>query len=165
MNLIDQLRVLGKQINNNFNYVNCGGCAVIASIVGTYLREIGIEPRIVVGDDHEDDGTSVDEIRNQIKKNTIKEWNKNGLHFGHVAIEFDYNGERWQFDTDDTAHPDGYVDTYMRYEGYLSLEEVTEIALDTSGDGWNWMFNRDQIPHIHKMVFDFFNTNLLPKTQ
>ena len=141
---------LCNDLNDNFPTANHGGCAVVAAILGQHLSAYGVV-RIVVGDD-QCTPITIENARKLIHSNTLKEWNKNGLWFGHVVVvEFDYNGDTWHIDTTGVYPASEYLMSgdFPVLEGVMTLHEITELS---NSAGWNTAFQRRHIPNIRAMI-------------
>ena len=150
----EQIHEVLQGIENTYDYVNCGGCGVIASSVGQILSTI-TEVRIVVGAydyNVKKQALSFLEIKQQLMDNlitnpSINDWEYLGVSFNHVWVEFLWEGEWYSMDTENikqgTKHFHGRWDAYTEY---LSIKDITQLSNNT--DGWNCMFDRDQIPSI-----------------
>lgn len=142
-----------KSIQHDHPMINHGGCCVFASLLGNKLDKWFDDVAIRVSND--DANTTVDDVRSNIERNTTREWNRSGLFFGHVIVEFAHRKKWYVVDTTG-VHPYSGHDPCFHwplYEGSLTLKEAAELAAD---DNWNWVFPRDQIPAIQKKVNAFF---------
>lgn len=162
MNLINILNKLGKKIENKYEDINSGGCCFFAARVGQELVKLGIPTKIVVASDIIDyesgeEIVSIDDIRPHIVDNSLFEWNNNDIMFGHVGIEFQHEGKSYLYDTGGVKRWNGFLtccgEPYYLYPGYLTVEEASELA---DSEGWNDMFNRDDIPAIVKEIKKYF---------
>lgn len=156
MNLLDTLNNISKQLKRDINTsINSGGCCVVAAILASHLKNI-IPYKIVVLDDG---CAHIDRVRAELRNNyDIREWNNNGVTFGHVLVEFEYgNATYW---VDSNGVHDSLVDMWYGeiLSGSLTLKEATALA--ESSKGWCTLFNRDYIPqidHIIEMHFNYYN--------
>lgn len=155
MDFFSRLNELGSDVYARYPRINCGGCCVFASLVGARLERLGIATRIAVGDDEIELGTNIDEIRPKID-NKLRNWNREGVHFGHVVVEFDYDGATYHYDTAGVIPAQDHTKTinYQIFDGRLTVKEASELAAE---ERWNWMFNRACIPDLTRMVNDFFD--------
>ncbi len=150
MNLIWMLNQIGSTVYEKYPTVNSGGCCVYAAAIAVHLQRLGCPVRILVGDDS--DEVCIDEIRPSVGCNTVEEWNNNGLYFGHVIVEFEYEGITYHYDCAGVTSPDSVTVTYgyAIVDGYLTVDEAVDLA--ACNDGWNSRFDRAFIPDIHKMI-------------
>lgn len=158
MNLIKRLNKLGADINERFPYINWGGCCVFASRVGRHLERIADSVVVRIGNDYGEWNANqrVDEIRPHIARNVPREWNKFGVHFAHVIIEFVYAGRKFHYDSLGVTKPDTHtkMGRYPLIAGGLTVGEATELCARQSG--WNPCFDRDNIPAIEEMIENAF---------
>lgn len=162
MDLRSVLNKLGANINRRYPDINSGGCCVFASLVGHELERRNIDTKIIVASTcPEDKGhkASIDDARLFVgRDNCMSRWNDEGIQFSHVGIEFRLGDDVYHYDSNG-AHPeDALLGIYRIYPGRLTVKEATELAND--GDGWNSMFDRDDIPGLRMRIQKFFNTNL-----
>lgn len=150
MNLIDEVDDLCRKINKRVNRINSGGCAVFAALMGQCLEQYG-RVGIAVGTD-ERKTASIDKARKNIEENVVDEWNDNDVWFAHIVIEFEYQGNKYHVDS--TGVHDVSMLThcgeYTILKGRLTVHEVTELASQTHG--WNYAFERSQIPTIKQLI-------------
>lgn len=140
---------LCRNIHKKTDYLNSGGCAVFAALLGQCLSQYG-QVEIAIGTDS--NITSLDDVRDKgIDPLSLDAWNDNGLSIGHAIIEFTYGDVKYHIDSTGVRDPLPY--TYSGgwgiLGGRLSVIETTALAAQR---GWNWMFNRDQIPTIKQMI-------------
>ena len=154
MHVLTQLGKISKQVANISN-VNHGGCCVFAAAVAKQLQELKLvdDVRLRVGNPNSDDPYSVrfDEVRTNATDTTPHEWNGQGVEFGHVIVEFTYDGIVYHYDTSgihgaDTEDPSF---NFTLYADALTIEEATLLA---SVGQWNTSFDRKHIPKIHQIV-------------
>jgi hypothetical protein len=153
MDLVSQLNSLGMDVNAKYRYLNSGGCAVFAAIVGNELRDMGVKVKVLVCGSG--DGESLDAVRGNIKNpNRKREWNKNDVFFNHVGLEFFWKRRKYHYDSNGANPPVKVLDGYPLYKGRLTVDECIGIAREPSG--WNKKFNRRHIPAIRRMVRKHF---------
>ena len=156
MKLIKFLDDVGVLVNSKIHELNRGGCCVFASIVAQRLSEF-CEVRIAVGTDWLDnDDTTIDEVREQVSSNSPNEWNNYGVDFGHVIIEFDYDGSTYHYDSNGVTSVQRDTSTFGMpiLDGYLTINEAVELA---SHAEWNPKFDRSQIPKLEKIIIKEFD--------
>lgn len=153
--LIEQLNQLGDVINNNFHYVNMGGCAVITYAIHKKLIELGVcGVKIVwlqgcystaIGDS---DFTKTIRTLEFCKKLDLKEANALGLYCYHALVVFDYQDKQYSFDTTGCDEsPDMSV--------YNQVTPTINKKCAGNSAGWNDCFDRGQIPGILRLINSF----------
>lgn len=155
--VIIALNEIGNKIATRFELINRGGCCVYAALIASHLSSL-VPLRIkVVG---ETDNEPIDKIRKLVTMNTPREWNKKGLEFHHVIIEFDFEQNTYHYDTLGVklASKSGW----RLIPGSLTCDEATELA--SHRQGWNTAFDRDDISGITEIINDFFAKNKLPSS-
>ena len=154
MNLIEKLDALGQNVLDQFDYINHGGCCVYARAVAEALLQYRIKAKgIVAAYDAKTwdlKHRALGNARRKVEKNTTYEWNRHGVCFAHVGLEFTYRGKVWHYDTHGCHPKTTKLDGMLIYRGRLSLEEMK--ALTTGDQGWNSCFNKKRIPALRKMV-------------
>lgn len=144
------LNELGRTTEMRFACINLGGCCVYASIVGSELEQRGIQVRGIVGQG----GNSIPQVdinyaRTRLEGNRVRHWQKTGVLFHHVALEFCVDGSWKTYDTRGVK-PAGDMGDWNPYPGRLTLKEVKQLADDA--DDWNSSFDRRSIPVLTGMV-------------
>jgi hypothetical protein len=154
MSLIDQLRTLGEGVSSKLRYVNYGGCCVYAATVARALQELGIPVWGIAADNWVSDKINLNVVRATNKPKNHLEWNKAGVQFGHVLIQFVHRGEIWTHDSDNTRPGAVSRDPTCGLrvvEGYMTVPELEALA--SSEQGWNPTFDREVgIPVIKSEV-------------
>lgn len=149
MNIIEKLNKLGSQLEADFDAINCGGCGVIASHIAKRLQHI-VPTNIVVFND--DEYIKINKILPNLKNpRSSKEWNRNGMRWDHIVVEFEFENKLYMFDTEKGVFPSN--DKYngnMNKSGYLDIDVICAIAAKKYT--WNWRFDRTQIPAIKKRI-------------
>jgi hypothetical protein len=152
-----KLNVLADEVSNQIERVNNGGCAVYAAHVGYHLKYIrGLKDVVLrVGDYCSDDGNrSIESFRKKVKSNAApRDWNRAGVYFGHVILEFRYRGKLYHYDSAGgvvRASDVTVLNEYPLYDGHMTVEEGLAIA--SVSEGWNKMFDRKQIPKLIKLI-------------
>ena len=164
--LLTYLRRLAKQLNDNIVLPNRGGCCVISAEIAEHLERI-VPVRIRVSNDwvDEDDDCNLNEMVDYLGC-TVGDhdaWNDNDIAFGHVIVEFDYNGRTYHMDTSGVklAKKRDPSFGWLMYDGHLPLHAAKALAAQQGN--WNKKFNRAQIPRVKKIVEESFAQ--LPLTQ
>lgn len=149
MDLLEHIDDLCRKVHKSTERINAGGCAIFASFMAQCLEKYG-PVSIAVGTD--ESPVSIDKARKHINSNEVHEWNKRGIYFAHVVVEFEYQGVKYHIDS--TGVHDEAVKTHLGHfqilKGRLTVQEVTELA--SCDKGWNWCFDRKQIPMIKRMI-------------
>lgn len=158
---LEKLHKFALQINFDFYNVSYGGCACVAVAFAKQLKKhFPVKILIANYDWLTKKNQDISKIRKKLNTNTHSEWNDNGVAFAHVLVEFEYEGKLYQLDTDEGVIPrtthtlDGQ---YPILKGHMSLEDAEELA--TNVDGWNYKFDRSQLPDIYKAIDQFFRYN------
>lgn len=141
--------------------LNRGGCAVYASLVGRWLKQV-VPVDVAVSDDCS--SISVAEARDigLVGTADLDEWNNCGLTFGHVVLDFEYNGQQYWYDSNGAVPQSltGGCDPTFHLpvlDGRLSVEEI--IILAQVETGWNTRFNRNEIPKIKGIIDRIMGTH------
>lgn len=160
---LTHVEAICNKVDNNIHYLNCGGCAVFASLMGQCLEKYGRVAIAVASDESE--VSSLDEVRINIDPNSLDEWTDNGVYFTHVIVEFTYGGAKYHIDSTGVHKKSGttYIGNWSILKGRLTVSETTSLASHTN---WNWRFNRTQIPKMKRMIDKgfqhMFNEGLKP---
>lgn len=157
--MIECMQKLDKllcEIDVNFEYVNSGGCACVAAMIAEKVRHIYPVMRITSSSNRSK--ANLDTIRENLRDNYCKdEWYNNGIYFGHVWVEICIDDNWYVLDaTGVHTVEDMYNIWSTPAEGSYTLDEVDALANDT-GNSWNTMFDRDQLPDIQKLVNEIFH--------
>jgi hypothetical protein len=154
MELIDTLDKMGSGVNRKWPYINSGGCCVFASIVGKILQEKGIPVKgIVAAYSAQYKFKPIWWMRRGVSNNSIPEWERRGLDFNHVGIEFRYGGKKWHYHSKGAQIAGKSFDRMPIFRGRLTLDELIELAANE--EGWNSAFDRRDIPAIEKYITTF----------
>jgi hypothetical protein len=159
MKLTTFLDKLGDKINNNIEDVNYGGCCIVAYHVCTSLRAMGVKARVVVYDPGR---PAMNTVRQELMKygesnRSTKDWQRRGMGFWHVLVEFQYRGDRYLYDSDGcVSRAESRYRKGLR--GTLALVEAQ--GLISSPHGWNSDFDRRQIPKLEKTIQKHFEKEL-----
>jgi hypothetical protein len=160
--LRDALNWLGDDVESKINCLNYGGCCVFAGMVATALENKGYPVQGRVAAYSASRGTAnIHNARRHVKKNSVGEWNIQGIHFGHVGLEV-YDGQDiYLYDSNGCRDPIELLDGMHSYEGRLTAKEMTELWLYNGPArgydiSWNPEFNRTQIPKLYKIIQSHF---------
>lgn len=125
---------------------NDGGCCVVASKVSKALTILGVSHKIRIRAIQKQ---SLTEVRKKINckgldKSQHINWYKNGAKFNHVMVQIG----------DQLFDSNGFVSVQSQREhlsgGVLTQKEAENFA--NSAEGWNVLFDRNQIPRITKLT-------------
>jgi hypothetical protein len=161
MDLIAAINELGKKVKKTYPHINHGGCCTFAAFAASRLRKHG-RVRILVGgeidlDDYDaEPPQSLDEVRELVSSNTVREWNRQGVYFAHVIVEFRHNKKTYHYDTTG-AHPPAERTNMGGYDimpGHLGVREAKQLALSS---GWNPSFDPCLIPRVRRMIDEAFD--------
>jgi len=163
VSLVDILNELGEEANQKISSLNWGGCCVFAGLVADALDEKGypVQGRVgalVAGLPR---SPTITEARKKVRSNTVLEWNKQGIHFGHVGIEF-YDGEKvYLYDSNGCVSPDNLLDGMHSFEGRLTVQELNDLweyngPTEKYSISWNSCFDRNNIPYLRELVRKHF---------
>ena len=164
---LEQLDDLATDLRTHFEYINSGGCAVVAVMMYEKLkpilgRKVQIEYRMA--------GLGVtDDVKKDSIKRSVRVWKENsetltnislygaaGFSCCHAYILFTYEGERYMFDTDYgviTRQQAKRVlqQDYARGVGVrVAFPIVKQMA--ESVEGWNSVFDRRQIEPMRQRI-------------
>ena len=148
---LSSVDALCNDINKRIRFLNSGGCAVFAAFMGQCLEKYG-KVTIAVGSD-DSVVSSLDEVRPMINANCLDDWNDNGVSFTHVIVEFTYNKVKYHIDSTGVHEAQKFTALgcwrILILKGRLSVQECTDLA---ASSGWNWHFDRANIPVIQKKI-------------
>lgn len=159
MDIVKKLNTLGKEVMSRYPYINHGGCCVYAAMVAEELHKHGIEAKGIVSaygaKELNGNGITLDNIRPGIKSNALEEWNKHGIRFNHVGVEFVIKKEgkraiKKHYDSTGVKSASTELDHMPIYKGRLALVDLKALARKRKG--WNESFNRHVIPELRKLV-------------
>lgn len=150
LDVVTTLNNLGFSVKQNYRRINCGGCGVYAALIVEQLQKLGIRSSGIVAA-YNTKNVSLAKARDNIKnKADQREWDKNGIAFYHVGVEFFLDGKRYHYDTSGVHPAAKELDNMSIYRGRMRLEDLKAIA--GTERGWNKTFDRKDIPAIRKMV-------------
>jgi hypothetical protein len=158
MNIITKMDLLGKEVLRRYPAINYGGCCVYAAMIVSALHKHKIKASGIVASYSANSlnaaGSSIDAVRSNITKNTQDEWNKNGVSFSHVGVEFEHKAlirtVKRHYDANGCHPVSSGLDGMTIYKGRLTLGELRVLA--GTRKGWNNMFDRKDIPELRKLV-------------
>lgn len=146
--VISVLNTLGNTVLSRYPNINYGGCCVYAAIVAAALEKKGI-PVVGIVSSHFSDN-NINEAREHVRHNTVPEWERNGIFFTHVGIEFKIGKKKMHYDTHGVRVAKSEFHTIPIYPGRLTKDELR--ALGSRKSGWNSTFDRTDIPQLRKLV-------------
>ena len=153
MELIKILNDLGEEISSKIHRLNNGGCCMYAYEVAKLMP---IDCLILVGNPYYD-YSSIPLARKTIYQNNaspknINSWWDVGIIFGHVFIEFEYEGKTYHYDSNGVRDAREYDPSFgfPVAEGWLTLEEAK--TLNRQRTGWNTSYNRRQTKKVKKII-------------
>lgn len=156
--IIKKLKKISAAANAQVVNINYGGCAVMASLVGSELEKRGIPVEGIVP------YGKPAQARNNLKvphKVNAWKWEENGINFNHVAVRFKIDGAVYTYDTDALSRGSMKFGENLRYKsqfkfgGGFKVKELKKIA--GTADYWNKDFNRRDIAKLRKIVKEVFN--------
>jgi hypothetical protein len=153
-NINASLRKLGERVNNlTGGTLNMGGCAVYAALVGAALQRIGLTVGGVVrgwGND-----VNVADARRKVSKvGEARQWNRNGIEFNHVGLEYVIGARAYHCDSDYVTPAGRHQSLQSAYPGRLTVDELEALA--GHRPNWNHWFDRKLIPQIEAAVAEEF---------
>jgi hypothetical protein len=134
------------KIHMQFYNINAGGCGKFAQLLRNSLLSIGIDTTIHLLDSPYSSIVPGEVIN---KTSTVEEINNLGTNVSHIVLGF--NGMYM----DSTG-----VNQDIHRLGCRSVRYACELEPDTldrlvnDGAGWNWMFERRQIPAIEVKIIE-----------
>lgn len=140
------LIALSEELSDAYEYINCGGCGLMAAIVGKELEKIGIPCEVIAK------GNPVDKTRYTIQdKKNMLEWESIGVDFGHLALRLKLGRKIYSWDSNGLwdGSKNAVYCTYPFGKG-LTVRECNAVA--SSKFGWNEMFDRKKVPALKKIV-------------
>ena len=163
-----RLRRLSRALNTQTRDINWGGCGVMACIVGEIFELWGIPVEVVT---HVSDYSDVSpaEARYGLYRGDAEiddrmywwAWDAEGLNRSHLAVRFKLGADTYTLDSAGLLKSDKYFG--RNTDGSISHcadypfgdgMTVAECALiSRTPDGWNYMFDRSQIPLIRELAY------------
>lgn len=153
--LFKRLSALQVAIDEHIEYMNYGGCAVVAGMVGEVLQGLDITCDIATPTY----GKSAVEVRPNVgPRATASTWYRNGLSTDHLAVRFRIDGVTYIWDSDCLSEGGitfgGDAGDDLTAAGQLgdglTVQECVRIGLNKTG--WNSTFDREQIPKLRTLV-------------
>lgn len=161
MDLLSTLSKLGDEANAMFPNLNYGGCCVYAAEIARILQKAGYAVRVVTGRPWEwgSDHPQIDDIRDIILKNNCDNrkkcnWSMHDIGFWHVAVQVRIRDEWYSCDSDTVTIGAAQFGKDRRMHtapgSGFTVEEA--IGFASESEGWNSMFDRQQIPAVHSLI-------------
>lgn len=159
----DCLRKICKQINNDIDYINWGGCGVFAIALADIVNKLRYNDfifRVYAPDDetYRPDLCILEDGLVTLPK-SIDPWNNMNVFFNHIRME--WNGHVWDCDGPVSTRTNAfrtYYSTNDMYPGHLSYAAIA--ALLGRASNWNSVFDRMQIPKMKQIMYDIVHMNL-----
>lgn len=162
MKLIPRLNELAKELREEVEYINWGGCCVVATLMHEKLKPLLGKNHLRIEfalSDYGDNDNLNDKLR-LWKLNTSNHTNHNlndATEHGcnHAYIVFKYQGNMYYFDTDEGVQPYEEMKNRLTYRyGDIRVRIGYAIAksMASSPEGWNNMFNRIDIPVLEDRI-------------
>jgi hypothetical protein len=154
MDILKQLNALAKKVQNTYPYVNNGGCCIHAAMVAKALQKHGIDAKGIVASHYAGSWRGVDmtieEARTNLRRNTVYEWDKNGISVCHIGIEFMYEGKLRHYDSNGVHVRRNRLDGLRIYKGRMELKDLAALA--RSRGGWNTRWDRKNNNGLQELV-------------
>lgn len=139
--------LLQNELEGNYFNLNSGGCGIIAYLLAKELCKAGFKAEIVWLSYSKMNTINFDNALNNNKKLTLLELNKFGVVCCHCFVKV--NGKL----VDSTGVYKTLKET--RWSPYVIIKKLNWKTLEPivlSPEGWNTMFQRNQIPQIKKSI-------------
>ena len=162
-----RLRRLSRALNTQTSDINCGGCAVMAGIVGGILELLGVPVEVVTSSEY---GCAPAAARQHLHWNIEAEndgrwdnsaWDSAGVSRAHLAVRFMLGRDLYTWDSDGLIKSDKYFGRHYDGEPLYCAEypfgdgmTVAEcVHISSTPEDWNYMFDRRQIPRMRKLAY------------
>lgn len=167
--ITDALRDLSSALSDEYEYINWGGCAVMATIVGRALERIGIPCEVVSPASTEYwDASAPNVARRELGKSarnaTAYDWDRAGLSRRHLALRFRLDGREYTWDSDGLyeaagvyVHWFGTGDHRCDYPFGHGLSTREAGKLSRNKHEWNPTFDRRTLPALRRIVRQHFH--------
>ena len=151
------LAALSRDVRDNIELLNNGGCCVYAALVGRVLENMGYEVRGCTSG-WASVSVNIDEVRPLIKNRKKRvQWRDMGVPFNHVMLEVKLNGKWWMYDSCELVLSDSTNIFAHKHvlTGRFTIEELEWLS--TRDNHWNPMFNRRQIPKLKRLIASYLS--------
>ena len=141
------LKNILEEFDTTFSRINWGGCGIMASILAYHLKDVVDDLRIVSVGGHAD---CIDEARKYVRGDDVDAWDEVGVSNVHVWVEFKWRFRWYAIDAEGLrSRREMYRNWGTPPKGSLRLNEIRRMC---AGGGWNWAFDRDQVPKMKKLA-------------
>jgi len=150
---LQELSVKVRELDNNFDAINYGGCASVATMLAKKLRDK--YPVMRLTSCHSSwsnkDAGDIDEIRGNIDNNyCVAEWYDNGITFNHVWLEIFVDDQWYALDCTGVYTIERMYELWRKpATGSFTLDEMEAIA---GGNDWNPHFDRSQLVDMQTLI-------------
>ena len=150
---LQELSVKIRELEDNFDAINYGGCACVATMLAKQLRNT--YPVMRLTSCHSDWSAApagdIDEIRKCLNNNmSLDEWYDNGITFNHVWLEIFVDDCWYALDSTGVHTVENMYSLWKTpAAGSFTIDEMEALSEDTS---WNPRFNRNQLPNMQAMI-------------
>ncbi len=144
------------EVKENYPDINAGGCAVLAGNLGRVLeRWFSVRGKVLSYYSEGHEVNSISEARENLRRNTIADWNAQGIDFNHILLEVDFSDGPYLVEASQVAaHGDFHFHhESVPLEGSLTVQEVYQLG--SRETGWNKNFDRGNIPALRKDIRNF----------
>lgn len=137
--------------------MNAGGCAVFAGLVSRRLNKIGFKAKVRVGDVIYD-SKEKNRLKDAKKKGARRmgDFGKHGICFWHLIVEITDGKQKYHFDSESLIKAKKNLALFPQAQVYNGALNSAETLILARSKGWNWMFNRKQIPTLIKRLNEVF---------
>lgn len=160
----DTIAAMNQEIRENIYLLNRGGCGSYAYRVAHHLSKIDPSVGIVIeGGWYLDDMISnkplltIQDIESIMVEegphlmNSMEAWEQNGLSFHHLLVGVTMFDEEYVIDSTQIVTREDFEEYQVVYEGMFNHEYLKYMVRQNS-QGWNPLFQRDQIPLLNKII-------------
>lgn len=158
--VLEAVRMIGEQVEKRYPLINSGGCCIYAASLGAELARRGIPCSVFVAALSNAARTcSLLDMRQQLSNPyDALVWQRNGVDFHHLGLEFEHSGQSYMCDTNRIQPTSDTFERFAVYQGRFTVDEADKLAGNASG--WNEAFDRKHIPYIRKNMAFFLNQTL-----
>lgn len=152
------LHELCKELTCEYEWINWGGCAVMASIVGHELQRIGVTVDIVTPLYNESVRIACPaNVRAKVNDPLdVYEWDNNGLHRGHLAVRFKLGKCLYTWDSDVFNRGGSTYGDHRQFDSKYPFGHGLTVAecgiISAKPKGWNTTYDRSQTPRLKTIV-------------
>ena len=155
--MIKEIDKIVQSINDEIMNINCGGCCVFAESLFPYLESLGLKPQVKVIDFYgQNKGDDLSTIRKIMHNSlSLSEWNKNGVDFNHVVVQFTYRKRAYIVDSTGVFSELKFHRISGIIKGSFSYAEARSFS---ENKNWNHWFDRTDIGKIKNDLKKGFNS-------